>query len=177
MEFEKRLKTKTIFSVLTVILVLCSVYFYLGIQNQRQFRDWQIQKDNEIVCLEIKNLLYNTNAIYREKIKYFVNNQDLKNGLATSKIDELYKKALPLYSVLKSENPYYFVINFYGPDNNSILLLDIGPNASIETAQPGSFISQVNKTKEPTSGFEYYNSQLFYKIVEPIYYEGKYCAL
>ncbi len=174
MEFEKKLKTKTIVAVVTVLLILCSIYFYLGIQNQRQYRDWQIQKDNEIVCLEIKNLLYNTNSIYREKIKYFVNNPDIKKELATNQVDELYKKALPLYSVLKSENPFHFVINFYGPDNRALLLLDIGPSASAEHTLTGSFIEQVNKTKKTVSGFEFYNSQLFYKIVEPIFYEGKY---
>ncbi|MGE0089013.1 MAG: PAS domain S-box protein [Bacteroidales bacterium] len=174
MEFEKKLKTKTILAVVTVLLILCSVYFYLGIQNQRQYRDWQIQKDNEIVCLEIKNLLYNTNSLYREKIKFFVNNPEIRKEFATINVDELYRKALPLYSVLKSENPFHFIINFYGPDNLSVLLLDIGPNASVETAPPSSFVAKVNATSKPASGFEYLNSQLYYKIVEPLFYDGKY---
>jgi len=174
MEFEKRLKTKTIVAVITVLLVLCSFYFYIGIQNQRQYRDWQIQKDNEIVSLEIKNLIYNTNSLYREKIKFFVNNQEIRKEFATSQATELYKKALPLYSVLKSENPYHFIINFYGPDNISVLLLGMGPDAAAETAPPSSFIAKVNATSEPASGFEYSNSQLYYKIVEPLFYDGKY---
>jgi PAS domain S-box-containing protein len=174
MEFEKKLKTKTIVAVITVLLILCSFYFYIGIQNQRQYRDWQIQKDNEIVSLEIKNLLYNTNSLYREKIKFFVNNQEIRKEFATSQADELYKKALPLYSILKSENPYHFIINFYGPDNISVLLLDLGPDATTETASPSSFVAKVNETSEPSSGFEYSNSQLYYKIVEPLFYDGKY---
>lgn len=174
MEFEKKLKTKTIVAVITVLLVLCSVYFYLGIQNQRQYRDWQIQKDNEIISLEIKNLLYNTNSVYREKIQYFLNNPEIKKEFATNNPENLYKRTFPFYSILKTESPYYFTINFYTPDNVSALQLDLGPDAKNISAPAQSFVSKVNSEQKGSTGFEFHNSQLYYKIVEPIFIDDKY---
>ena len=81
MEFEKKLKNRTIIAVIFVLLILCSIYFYLSLKNHRQYLDWQIQKDSEITAVEIKHLLYNTNRIYREKIQFFVNNPEIKEEI------------------------------------------------------------------------------------------------
>ena len=61
MEFERSLKNKTILAVMVVLLFLCAIYFTLSIKNQKQYVDWKIQKENEIVSQEIKTLFQTTN--------------------------------------------------------------------------------------------------------------------
>jgi len=78
MDFENKLKNRTIIAVLSVLLILCAFYFTLEIRNQKEFIDWKIQKENELVNIEVKNLLQSTNQMYRDKIKYFVNNPEIK---------------------------------------------------------------------------------------------------
>jgi PAS domain S-box-containing protein len=174
MDFESKLKNKTIIAVLLVLFILCALYFSIGIKNQKNYTDWQIQKNNEIVQVEIKNLLHNTNQIYQDKIQFFVNNPDLKETLAKQNFDEVYKKAFPFYSVLRSEDPYHFLVNFYTKDNQLALNMEVGPGANSINAKTNSFVSKTNQSELKTSGFEFVNSLLYFKIVHPVIYNGKY---
>jgi PAS domain S-box-containing protein len=174
MDFERRLKNKSIIVVLLVLLVLCAIYFSVGIKNQKNYTDWQIQKDNEIVQVEINNLLKNTNQTYTDKIQFFVNNPDFKKSFAKKDYDKLYKKAFPYYSVLRSEDPYHFVVKFYTKNNDLVLNMDIGPSTTNNNANTDSFVAKTNKSKTKSSGFEFENSLLYYKIAQPILCDGKY---
>ncbi|HYX07303.1 MAG TPA: PAS domain S-box protein, partial [Bacteroidales bacterium] len=174
MEFERRLKNKTILTVMTVLFVLCTIYFSLGIKNQKQYTDWQIQKESEVLNVELKGLFNSTNQLYRDKIQYFVNNPIIKKELASNNIDELYKKTFPFYTILKSEDPFHFVIKFYNADNKLSLDMEVGPSEQTKFADPESYVAKTNNLKKKTSGFEYDGSQLYYKIAEPIVYKGQY---
>ncbi|MFP4024910.1 MAG: PAS domain S-box protein [Thiohalospira sp.] len=174
MEFEKKLKNRTIIAVIFVLLVLCSIYFYLSLKNHRQYLDWQNQKDSEITAVEIKHLLYTTNRIYREKIQFFINNPDIKEKFKHQQTDDLYKKVFPYYSVLKSEDPYHFELNFYYQDNSLALNMETGPGGQNNAAAPLSLVTEVNKKQIKRSAFEFFDGQLFYKIIEPVIYQGDY---
>ena len=174
MEIEKKLKNRTIIAVLSVLLVLCSIYFYLSLRNYRQYLDWQIQKDSEIASVEIKHLLYTTNRLYRDKIQYFVNNPEIKQKFKSQQIDELYKIVFPYYSILKNEDPYHFVLNFYYKDHSLALNMETGPSEQIQSAAPLSLVTEVNNKQIKKSAFELYDGQLYYKIIEPVIAQGKY---
>jgi PAS domain S-box-containing protein len=173
MDFERKLKNKTIFAVMIVLLVLCAIYFSLGIKNQKQYINWQIQKENDIVNIEIKNLLNTTNQIYRDKIQYFVNNPEIKQRFSSNDVKDLYQKVFPFYTILKSEDPYHFSFNFYSKDNSLVLNMDTGNGLDIKAAE-NSIVAKVNIEKIKKTGFEFVNSNLYYKVVEPVIYKGKY---
>lgn len=174
MDFEKRLKNKTILTVMLVLFVLCAVYFSIGVRNQKQYTEWQIQKESEILNIELKNLLNNTNQLYRNKIQYFVNNPIIKQELLSNNIENLYRKTFPLYTILKAEDPYHFIIKFYNPENQLMLDMGIGPGEQKVFAGPNSFIAKANESKRKTSGFDFSNNQVYYKIVEPVIHRGQY---
>ena len=174
MEFERKLKNKTILSVMLVLFVLCTIYFSLGIKNQKQYIDWQIQKDNEIVNIEIKNLLHTTNQIYRDKIQFFVNNPDIKREFYSTDIENLYRKVFPFYTILKSEDPFHFVINFYNKDNKLVLNMETGAGSNEKITNSNSVVATANQSHKKEKGFEFVNSQLYYKIAEPVFYNGEY---
>lgn len=174
MEFERRLKNKTILTVMFVLFVLCAIYFAISIKNQKQYIDWEIQKENEIVNLEIKNLFQNTNQLYREKIQYFVNNPDIKKEFQANNIENLYRKVFPFYTILKSEDPYHFVVNFYNGANNLVLNMETGYGNTLKSANINSVVYKANQEKRKKTGFEFVNSQLYYKIAEPIVVNGNY---
>lgn len=174
MDFERRLKNKSIIAVLSLLLVLCAIYFSIGIRNQKNYTDWQIQKNNEIVQIEINNLLRNTNQTYQDKIQFFVNNPDFKQNFAKKDYNELYKKAFPFYSVLRSEDPYHFIVNFYTKYNELVLNMDVGPSTMNTISDQNSYVAETNRSKEKSSGFEFINSMLYYKIAQPILYNGEY---
>lgn len=174
MEFERRLKIKTIFTVMIVLFVLCALYFTLGIKNQKQYIDWQIQKENEIVNIEIKNLLQTTNQLYRDKIQYFVNNPEIKKEFQSNNIDKLYRRIFPFYTILKSEDPYHFVVSFYTKDNRLALNMETGSGNIHKSAAQNSIVFTANKEKRKKTGFEFVNSLLYYKIAEPVVNNGEY---
>ncbi len=173
MDFERKLKNKTILAVMIVLLVLCAIYFSLGIKNQKQYIDWQIQKENDIVNIEIKNLLNTTNQVYRDKIQYFVNNPEVKKKFSSNNTKELYQKIFPFYTILKSEDPYHFTINFFSKDNSLVLNMETGSGVDIKAAV-NSVVAKVNIEKIKKTGFEFSNSYLYYKVVEPVIYKGEY---
>jgi PAS domain S-box-containing protein len=173
MDFERKLKNKTLLAVMIILLVLCAVYFTLGLKNQKQYINWQIQKDNEIVNLEIKNLFQTTNQLYRDKIQYFVSNPEMKKEFQANNTDNLYRKIFPFYSILKSEDPYRFTINFYTKDNQLALNMETGAGNSHEPALNNSVVFKANKNLKKYTGFEIDNSLLYYKVAEPIVYKGE----
>ena len=174
MDFERKLKSKAIIAVMSVLCILCVIYFSVGIKNQKQYIDWQIQKETEILNVELKNLLQTTDQLYRDKIQYFVNNPNLKEEFKSANIESLYRKAFPLYSILKSEDPFHFVIKFYDQNNKLKLDMEIGPGEQIKQAPEESLVFNTNQTKQKSTGFELYQSQLYYKIVEPVIHNGNY---
>lgn len=174
MDFENKLKNRTIISVLSVLLVLCAFYFTLEIKNQKQFIDWKIQKENELVNIEVSNLLQSTNQLYRDKIQYFVNNPEIKSKFHSKNFDELYRKIFPFYSVLKSEDPYHFEINFFSKDQDLVLDMETGTHDPNFKVNKKSVVYQSIKSKNKKTGFEVHQSQLYYKIAEPISFNGEY---
>jgi PAS domain S-box-containing protein len=174
MHFERKLKNRTILAVMMVLLILSAIYFVLNIKNQRQYTDWKIQKESEIVTQEIKTLFQTTNRLYREKIQYFVNNPEIKKEFHSKNFDGLYRKIFPFYTVLKSEDPYRFNINFYLKDNSQVLNMETGSSSINYKAPANSIVYHTNKKKHKTFGFEYSNSDLCYKIAEPVVYNGEY---
>lgn len=174
MDFEKKLRNRAILTIMLVLFALCAIYFSLGVKNQKQYTDWQIQKESDILNIELKNLLSNTNQIYRSKIQYFVNNPIIKKELISNNIENLYRKTFPLYTILKSEDPYHFVIKFYNTDNKLALDMEVGPGEQEVYAPANSFVAKTNQTQRKTTGFDFSNSQLYYKIVEPVVYKGRY---
>jgi len=173
MDFERKLKNKTIFAVMIVLLVLCAIYFSLGIKNQKQYIDWQIQKENDIVNIEIKNLLNTSNQVYRDKIQYFVNNPEIKKRFRADNAKDLYQKVFPFYTILKSEDPYHFTFNFYTKDNDLFLNMETGSSLDVK-ADENSIVAKVNFERVKKTGFEFNNSSLYYKVVEPVIYKGAY---
>lgn len=159
---------------MSVLLVLCAIYFTLDISNQKQFIDWKIQKENELVNVEIKSLLQNTNQLYRNKIQYFVNNPEIKKEFHSGNYENLYRKIFPYYTVLKSEDPFHFDISFYTKDNILVLNMETGSRVPGQKIDKNSVVCKSNSEQTKKTSFEIYNSQLYYKIVEPVSYNGEY---
>ncbi len=174
MEFEKQLKYKTILAVMIILIGLSTIYFVIGIKNQKRYRDWNIQKDNDIVTLEVNNLLNRTYSIYKDKINYFVLNHQIKESFAKNDVEKLYKKAFPYYSILKTEAPFHFVINFYNPSNNPILKMNIGPGNYSDGKLLSELVTKTNNQKKRNFGFEFFDKKLYYKVIEPIFYNNNY---
>lgn len=170
MDFESKLKNKTLLTIMIVLLFLCAIYFTLGLKNQKQYINWQIQKENEIASLEIKNVYQKTNLLYRDKIQYFVNNLEMKKEFQSKNIENLYRKVFPFYSILKSEDPYHFEIKFYTKDNQLVLNMETGTGNIQKLVPNNSMVFKANKENTKQTGFEIDNSLLYYKIVKPILY-------
>lgn len=174
MDFERKLKNRTILAVMVVLLLLCAIYFTLNLKNQKQYTDWQIQKENQLVSQEIKTLFQSTNQLYRDKIQYFVNNPEIKKEFYSKNFAGLYRKIFPFYTVLKSEDPYHFDINFFLKDNSLALNMETGSGLTNHVSAKNSIVYTTNNKKQKTTGFEFSHSFLCYKIAEPVVYNGEY---
>lgn len=108
MDFERKLKSKAIIAVMSVLCILCVIYFSVGIKNQKQYIDWQIQKETEILNVELKNLLQTTDQLYRDKIQYFVNNPNLKEEFKSANIESLLSKSLSVVFHFKIGRSFSF---------------------------------------------------------------------
>lgn len=157
-----------------VLLLVSAIYFTLNLKNQKQYTDWKIRKESEIVTQEITTLFQTTNKIYRDKIQYFVNNPAIKKEFHAKNFDALYRKIFPFYTILKSEDPYRFDINFYLKDNSLVLSMETGSSPTNHKAPTNSIVYTTNLHKKKSTGFEYNHSSLCYKIAEPVVYKGKY---
>ena len=170
------IRTRTIISIVAVILAISASYFFFFIKQRDQNQEQVIRSKKELVTALVASMTNDINNQYSTRIKSFANRQkDIVQYFGERKSDELYRATLPVYKILQSEKNHFDHINFILPDNS--IFLRMHDSEKYDDEEYSCVVhSDVNHhgTNEGTSGFVYGKCGLLYRVVEPLQYQGKF---
>ncbi len=169
-----QIRTKTILSMLAVILVLSGGYLYIFIHQQQENRQLIINGNKIRARTLITTVADRLNQQYRGRIQGLIySRRDIVQLFADRERHRLFKAILPVFKQLRREDEYFSHINFVLPDNSLFLQID-KPGQHEEGC--ACFPKVTNGAGGPrmSSGFEDDCYGLDFFIVQPVFEQKKY---
>lgn len=169
-------KNKAIGVVTLVILALSGFFLYHGISSYDVYINEQISTAANDFDRVIGNINENLMNPYFARIQGMIaTHPQIAESLATQNRELLYKICLPKYRVLKQENRYFNIMQFYLPDGT--LFLRVHPH-ELSADNPSKNIKnqQIGTAKKLINGFQFDQEGDFFRIIQPIYFKGKYAG-
>jgi PAS domain S-box-containing protein len=171
-------KNKAILTVALSIVILAGIFSYHGITHHntlvgRTIKEEEINFHARIVALEKYSF-----GPYLSRISNVLQlHPQMVTAFANRNRERLYSSTLPLYKALLKENRYFKVMHFHLPDGTTLLRMHnpdfFGDN--LRNVRP--IIDAVNKTRKQLSGFEIGRHGPFYRIAQPVFFEGNFVGV
>jgi signal transduction histidine kinase/ActR/RegA family two-component response regulator len=161
---------------LGLILITLSTIFIITVirENKRNINRILDQKELAIASL-MESLIEQVQETYTRRIMSFAKLQNNSlAAMAKGDRETLLRETMPIFKILKSENPAFGTMHFFRPDNTTILRLHRPELYDDDLTELRPLIAEVNRVKEQRSGYEVGLSGMFFRVTQPLFYEGKY---
>ena len=174
---------KAIAAVMTLMLLVCSIFLTLFIRHGQQSIEKLIKTKEESARTLTQRIFTETQTHYQKRLKSFLSYKNNKEKTAViSAFAYRDRKALlnrtqSFYNILQNENNFFSSLGWILPDNHSFLRLH-HPNKygdDISVIRPD--ITEVNHTRQPVSGFMVGKSGMEYRVVHPVFFEGDFIGV
>ncbi|MDH5297449.1 MAG: PAS domain S-box protein [Desulfobulbaceae bacterium] len=171
-------KHKAILSVSLIFLALSAFNLSSGIVQYNRDLQRTIEADqNEFhhVISTTTDYLFN---VYSIRLRTMVENNDkIVQAFADHDRERLLQLTRPFYEKLKQENPFFEVMHFHLPDGRSFLRVH-QPQLFGDDLRPiRPAIQYVHAQRKHLTGFEIGRYGPFYRVIEPVFHEGKYVGV
>jgi signal transduction histidine kinase len=173
-------KWKVILSVMLLIAAICTVFVIIVQQQHDDKVSEIIEGKNESAVLLAETLLSELSLGYKRRIKSFTNpavsvsRERMIQAFADRDREKLFQLSKLLYAQLKEENHYFSTIGWILPDNHTFLRLHYPEKFGDDISKIRPDIVSVNRDKRQVSGFDVGIASMQYRIVQPVFYHGKY---
>jgi len=170
------IRSKTIIAIVGVILTISGCYYYYFIQKRDENRHLLIDCKKDLVTTIVTTLTKEIDTRYNARIKSFANYQtEIIENFAARDREQLYRRTLPVYELLRRENQYFDHINFILPDQTVFLRMHDPDSYGDEEQGSCLVMSELQgEGNDAVSGFVYGNCGLLYRVVHPVHYHGKF---
>ncbi|VAW39003.1 hypothetical protein MNBD_DELTA04-999, partial [hydrothermal vent metagenome] len=149
-----QIRTKTILSMLIVILALFGCYLYIFIHQQQENRQLIIDNNKIRARTLIATVADRLNQQYRGRIQGLIySRRDIVQLFAGRERTRLFKAILPVFKQLRREDEYFSHLNFILPDNSLFLQID-KPGQNEERCACFSKVTDGVSGPRMASGFE-----------------------
>lgn len=169
-----QIRTKTILSMLIVILALFGCYLYIFIHQQQENRQLIIDNNKIRARTLIATVADRLNQQYRGRIQGLIySRRDIVQLFAGRERTRLFKAILPVFKQLRREDEYFSHLNFILPDNSLFLQID-KPGQNEERCACFPKVTDGVSGPRMASGFEDDCYGLDFFIVQPVFEQKKY---
>ncbi len=169
------IRTKAITVVLLIIAVLAGVYLTISINHQRQDLHDEILAKKKSTVFLAENLQEHAFAHYRTRIiSLATTKKKVIEAFAKRDRAKLEKAVAGFYTVLKKENPHFRTMQFNLPDGTAFLRMHLPDFHGDNLSDIRPILNQVHTTKKQASGYDVGRSGLYYRVVQPMFYQGEY---
>jgi len=168
------LRTKSIVSIIIVILTISGCYLYYYLNRQ--------QENIRLLVDSLKNQVQMLLPLYADQMKsrysarivdFVEHGQTIAPLLAARDLKGLYAAALPDYSLLRREDSYFERIDFIMPDGTVFLSMqDPDVRFSGDTEACIDVNTPAAEENRPIGGFVHGKCGLIYSVLLPVFYEG-----
>ncbi|MBU0721525.1 diguanylate cyclase [bacterium] len=167
-------KNRTLLFVSVVLFIFSVVLLFII-----YFQHLQRLNKTEQQYFENTKLLYSKiskkyESFYANKIMDIINTRGIKESLADKNKDKLYEEALEKWNSLRNENFDLTEMHFHMPDGSSFLRMSNPESSGESILKHRGMVQEIHTNKKAVYGFESCRNQLAYRILEPIFFNGKY---
>lgn len=171
-----RVRALTIVGLVVTFLTLFFLILFVRQQNLRTSELITSEQRSQQTQFEL--LLDQVSQSYKSRLISFVTNRTkVMNAFAAGDRDELLRRAKPIQTLLKKENPYFWSIFFTNPDNSMFLRVQKPKLFDDDLTDFSPIVPEGNRTRKMLAGFEIVKPGLQYRIVQPLFVDGKYIGL
>ncbi|MBU1418475.1 MAG: response regulator [Proteobacteria bacterium] len=169
------IRTKSILFVLLIITLLSTVYLTLSISHQRQDLNNKILAKEKSALFLAENLQEQAFAHYRTRIVSLATSKEkVIEAFARRDRDNLQKAATGFYTILQKENPHFRNMQFNLPDGTTFLRMHLPDFHGDDLTTVRPILNHVHKMQKQATGYEIGRSGLFFRVVQPMFYQSEY---
>ena len=171
---------KAISYVLLIIISLACLFLFFSIRLQRKNLDQIISAKEQSARLLVESIITSTSRQYRSRIKSFANPKasqsrgEMIRAFAERDRATLFKYSISLFEVLQKENPYFSTMGWALPDHTVFLRVHKPEFYGDDYSKVRADVLQANLKEKQISGFEVGYSGMQYRVIEPVFLEGRF---
>ena len=174
------IRNKAILSMMLLILLICTTFFSMLYRQNQENLQQMVESKTAAASLVADSILTQTRQQYELRIKSFINyrasktREQIVTAFAERDRETLLKLSEPFLDVLKKENPYFASMGWVLPDNQVFLRVHNPLNLSEDVSVMRPDVAAVNQEHISHSGFTPGPTGPQFRVIEPIFYQGKY---
>ncbi len=168
-------KSKAIIIVSLIVIALSGAFLYQGYVSYSNSIDRAIAGQQAELNSTISDLEEFSFAPYRIRIQNMLNiNPSIVEAFARRDRELLYQESLSKYEGLQKENEFFHVMHFHLPDSSTFLRMHARDFFGDDLQLVRPIIDYVHANRKPSNGFEIGKHGLFFRVVQPVFYENEY---
>ncbi|MDD2652542.1 MAG: EAL domain-containing protein [Sulfurimonas sp.] len=167
---------KIIFTILAVQTFSFLILMYLGHYQYITVLDMTVSKKERDTAQLINSIFENIKDEYGKYAREIVSNPNIAEAFAKKDRKELLRLTMPIYKELKGYNEFLSIMHFHTVDNHSFLRLQKPNSFGDYLGDIRPIIVKTNLSKEASSGLEVGKHGVSYRVVFPVFYDGKYAG-
>lgn len=167
-------KNQTLLFISSLFILFSAIFLVIVyIQNENRLNQLE-QKNFENIKFMHNKLTTKEIEFYTNRIIANINSSGIKEALFDENREELYKLSLGRYKTLKNENLNFISMNFYTKEGD--LLLQMNDKSIFRPNAVSTFrmLQELQNTKQAINGFEFFDENLAFRILQPIFYHEQY---
>lgn len=168
-------KSKAIIFVSLIVVALSVAFLYQGYVSHGKAIDRAIAGQGQELNSTISALEKFSFAPYRIRLQNMLDiNPEIVEAFARRDRERLYQISLPMYLGLKKENKFFHVMHFHLPNSTTFLRMHAPDFFGDDLRHIRPIVDDVHANHKPKSGFEIGKHGVFFRVVQPVFYENQY---
>jgi PAS domain S-box-containing protein len=166
---------QTICTVGIIVLVLSVFHLYQTITLQKNNLRETIELEKNLHDALARNITEHILDSYRSRIEIFSQRrEDILAAFASRDREKLLALSQPYYDSLRQENEAFYIFLFVLPDNRAFLRVHQPDLNGDDLSALRPIVKAVNESRSQQCGFEVCRAGLFYRVTQPLFFDGKY---
>ena len=154
---------------MSIITALVCIFFYSFHVYHTLVVDTIALESKDRIEWSSVQLLKRINELYRMIGEHIHTHKEIIVSLRQRNKEALARASLPIFSILKGQDPELETMHFHTPDNRSFLQLHYLDDLDDDFAHERELIAYISQTGEPMSAIEVGEQGLGYRVGIPIY--------
>ncbi len=154
---------------MSIITALVCIFFYSFHVYHTLVVDTIALESKDRIEWSSVQLLKRINELYRMIGEHIHTHKEIIVSLRQRNKEALARASLPIFSILKGQDPELETMHFHTPDNKSFLRLHYLDDLDDDFAHERELIAYISQTGEPMSAIEVGEQGLGYRVGIPIY--------
>ena len=161
-----------------VVVALAAAFTYEGLLVHSRTIEQAIAKEENSIDIAVKGIENYFLTPYKQRLSNLLTTRkEIPQALFDQDRETLYRITLPLFTALKRENKYLHAMNFRLPDGHSFLRMQEPKKYDDDLSAIRPMLQHVHKERNPLACYEIGISGAFYRIIQPVFYQGSYVGV